>query len=61
MECRDCDHLKNCKRQCMQLPKGCTCADCIHVDRCTLMFGAKPDNTMCGWEPIRFVRKETQA
>lgn len=56
MECRDCDHYKahNCKRQCMYLPEGKTCADCVHVKRCTLMFGAKPENTSCDFEPIRF-------
>ena len=57
MECRNCDSLKNCKHQCMQLPDGYTCADCIHVDWCTLVYGTKPDNTMCGWEPIRFAKK----
>lgn len=56
MECRDCDHYKahNCKHQCMYLPEGKTCADCVHVKRCTLMFGAKPENTSCDFEPIRF-------
>lgn len=60
MECRDCEHYKakNCKRQCMYLPDGKTCADCVHVERCTLMFGAKPENTSCGFEPIRFRAKE---
>ena len=60
MECVRCDYYKthNCKHQCMRLPDGKTCADCIHVERCTMMFGAKPENTSCGFEPIRFKEKE---
>lgn len=56
MECRDCEHYKakNCKHQCMRLPDGNTCADCVHVQRCVAFFGAKLENTMCGFEPIRF-------
>lgn len=56
MECRNCEYYKanNCKRQCMLLPDGKTCADCVHVERCTTIFGAKPENTSCGFEPIRF-------
>lgn len=57
MECSNCKYYKakNCKRQCMYLPKGKTCSDCAHVWRCTMIFGAKPKNTSCGFEPIRFV------
>lgn len=60
MECGRCEHYKfhNCKRQCMQLPDGKTCADCIYVERCTLMFGAKSENTNCGFEPIRFKERK---
>ena len=60
MECRNCEYYKahNCKRQCMLLPKGKTCADCVHVERCTTIFGAKPENTSCGFEPIRFKGKD---
>lgn len=59
MECGRCEHykIKDCKRQCMDLPDGKTCADCLHAERCIEMFGATPDKTKCGWEPIRF--KET--
>ena len=55
MECGKCEYYKahNCKRQCMELPDGKTCNDCIHVERCVTMFGAKRDNTSCGFEPIR--------
>ena len=54
MECSRCDYYKahNCKRQCMDLPKGKTYADCIHVVRCTTIFGAKPDNNYCGFDPV---------
>ena len=59
MECRRCDYYKahNCKRQCMDLPNGKTCTDCVHVVKCTTMFGAKRENHYCGFEPIRFVDK----
>lgn len=56
MEGSRCDYYKayNCKNQCMQLPNGKTCADCAHIERCMLMFGGKPENTSCDWEPIKF-------
>lgn len=56
MECVNCEYYKvhKCKHQCMELPEGKTCADCAHVERCAMMFGVKPENTSCGWEPIRF-------
>lgn len=56
MECKDCKYYKGhgCKRQCMQIPGGKTCADCVHAERCIGMFGATPEDTSCGWEPIRF-------
>lgn len=56
MECSRCDYYKahNCKHQCMQLPDGKTCADCTRAERCIEMFGAAPEKTSCGWEPIRF-------
>lgn len=38
----------------MKLPEGKTCADCVHVMRCTIMFGVNPENTSCDFEPIRF-------
>lgn len=56
MECSRCDFYKahNCRRQCMNLPEGKICADCVHIERCVKMFGAKRENTSCGFEPIRF-------
>lgn len=61
MECRDCDYYKakNCKHQCMYLPDKKTCADCMHINLCESIFGAQPENTSCGFEPIRFRAKET--
>ena len=57
MQCCDCEYYKakNCKHQCMYLPKGKTCADCVHVKWCAAVYGAKPENTSCDFEPIRFV------
>ena len=59
MKCRDCDYYKRkiCKHQCMYLPEGKTCSDCVHVKRCTALWGAKPENTSCNFEPIRFAEK----
>jgi hypothetical protein len=59
MECKDCGNYKNgnCKRQCMDIPDGLYCADCVHVDRCVLMFGATPDSRKCVFEPIRFAQE----
>lgn len=42
----------------MELPNGKTCADCVHVKRCTTIFGAKPENKSCDFEPIRFKARE---
>jgi hypothetical protein len=39
---------------CMMLPDGLTCADCVHVYRCTSMFGAEPENDHCQFHPRRF-------
>lgn len=62
MECVRCDHYKahNCKYQCMDLPNGKTCADCMHSEKCAMMFHGNPQNKRCGFEPIRFKQKETQ-
>lgn len=60
MECVRCDYYKahNCKHQCMDLPKGKRCADCVHIEKCVLMFHGDPVNTRCGFEPVRFREKE---
>ena len=57
MECRDCKNLKNCKRQCMKLPKGMTCVDCANFSWCGVAYGVKPEYTSCDFEPIRFRAK----
>lgn len=59
MECRNCDYYKakNCKHQCMFLPDGMTCGDCINIDWCSKVYGVKPRYTSCGFEPIRFKAK----
>lgn len=38
----------------MDLPEGKTCGDCVHCNRCTLMFGHKPEDESCDWSPSRF-------
>ena len=37
-----------------KLPEGTTCADCVHVIRCTTIFGAKATNTSCEFHPCRY-------
>lgn len=44
----------DCKHQSMNLPNGKTCADCVHAECCMKKFGATPEKTSCGWEPIIF-------
>ena len=60
MECRNCDYYKakNCKHQCMLLPNGMTCGDCINFDWCSMAYSVKPEYTSCDFEPIRFRAKE---
>lgn len=38
----------------MRLPVGTTCGNCIHIRRCTLMFGHTDADTYCDWSPSRF-------
>lgn len=38
----------------MSLPEGKTCGDCVHVRRCTAMFGHIPEDEACDWSPSRF-------
>lgn len=60
MECRNCDYYKakNCKHQCMFLPDGMTCGDCINFDWCSMAYSVKSEYTSCDFEPIRFKVKE---
>ena len=38
----------------MKLPDNKSCADCIHANRCTKLFGVKLTNTECDFYPIAF-------
>lgn len=38
----------------MNLPKGKTCGDCIHIRRCNALFGHMATDEACDWFPIRF-------
>lgn len=40
----------------MLLDDGVTCADCMHVNRCTSMFGSDPEHDYCQFYPNRFTR-----
>lgn len=39
---------------CMELPTGKTCGDCVSERRCCMMFGHVPTDTYCDWFPRRF-------
>lgn len=42
-------------RAAMMLPEGKTCADCVHIRRCTMFgFTPTPEETMCSFGPSRF-------
>ncbi|MGR8931932.1 MAG: hypothetical protein ACU836_14965 [Gammaproteobacteria bacterium] len=42
----------------MDLPKGLTCKDCIHFDRCHSIYGHIKTDEVCDWSPSRFRAKE---
>jgi len=42
------------KYETMALPEGVTCASCVYVDRCCLIFGQLPEDRSCQWFPIRY-------
>lgn len=48
---------KSGKHQCMLLPNGMTCGDCIDFDWCSMAYLVKPERTSCHFEPIRFRAK----
>ena len=54
MTCQKCDHRRDCKHQCMNLPEGKKCGDCRHYNYCKMLFGANKENSRCDFEPIRF-------
>lgn len=44
----------------MNLPEGKTCADCVHVRRCTGIFGVSPLDEGCDFFPVRFREQVAQ-
>lgn len=38
----------------MRLPAGTTCGDCVHIRRCTMIFGHTASDRFCDWSPSRF-------
>lgn len=38
----------------MRLPKGVTCGDCVHIRRCSAIYGHTETDTYCDWSPSRF-------
>lgn len=49
------------QRTCTHLPVvGQTCADCVHVEKCTTMFGQDATDTACQFFPRRFRAAEVE-
>jgi len=44
----------------MDLPEGKTCKDCVHFDRCHMLFQVKGSNTWCDFSPIKFVEADNE-
>ena len=61
MRCENCKHRHNCNRQCMDLPVGKTCGDCVFFESCRTFCGKfiKRENTRCDFEPIKFKERDT--
>jgi hypothetical protein len=38
----------------MLLDDGVTCGECVHLERCSLLFGGNASNTRCDFHPNRF-------
>lgn len=38
----------------MRLPTATTCGDCVHIRRCSMIFGHTATDTYCDWSPSRF-------
>ncbi len=38
----------------MELPEGKTCSNCVHVTRCTSIFGQSAEDESCQFFPIRY-------
>lgn len=45
----------------MNLPVGITCGDCVHIRRCSGMFGHTETDRYCDWSPSRFRAAINQA
>lgn len=45
---------------CMSLPSGKTCNDCVHFYRCSLLFGHTQTDNYCDFFPRRFVEVQNQ-
>ena len=41
----------------MRLPKGVTCGDCVHIRRCSAIYGHTATDTYCDWSPSRLQLK----
>lgn len=44
----------------MLLPKGETCGNCKHYERCQWLLSIKGWEGACDWCPSRFVKAETE-
>lgn len=42
-------------KTCMTLPEGATCGQCVHIQRCSDIFGHVALDTTCDWFPRLFV------
>jgi hypothetical protein len=45
----------------MRLATGTTCGDCVHIRRCTMIFGHTEHDIYCDWSPSRFQRAQRAA
>jgi len=41
---------------CMRLPMGVYCGDCMNIEKCESMFGKKKMDDECDWFPRKFRR-----
>jgi hypothetical protein len=40
-----------------ELPVNKTCGDCVHIYRCSKIYGHVESDKYCDWIPIRFQEK----
>lgn len=43
----------------MKLPVGSKCGDCVHIRRCSMIYGHVETDTYCDWSPSRFIARPT--